>query len=294
MSNVRSGLSVLAFVLWASASAFAQGPPFQTDDPVPVEHGHYEFYVFGTADGTPAEIDTAGPAVEFNWGAVPRVQLHFILPLGSIHPSNNPAYFPSGEGSSAFGVIDAETGIKWAWILEGKHVPQIGTFTMFELPLGSASKGLGVGRVWYKVPIWAQKNIGPWTLDGGGGETFVPQAGYRNFPYGAFLLKRDVVHDTLELGGEVFSHGAEGAVTPQFRASTMIDGGGYYHFRNRDHQLLFCYGHSVSGLSESYAYLGLYWTWGPDKGKSSDRGAAADPLRAFVPPVGAGGRMPPS
>src|SRR5579863_10108654 len=62
----------------------AQGPPFQTDDPVPVDLHHYEFYMFGAMDGTPAEIDSEGPAFEFNWGAIPRVQLHAILPFGVI------------------------------------------------------------------------------------------------------------------------------------------------------------------------------------------------------------------
>jgi hypothetical protein len=42
------------FMLVASG-LFAQGPPFQTDDPVPVDLHHYEFYIFGSMDGTPAE-----------------------------------------------------------------------------------------------------------------------------------------------------------------------------------------------------------------------------------------------
>ena len=264
-------VSLLAFFLLAAPRVWAQGPPYQTDDPVPVDFGHYEFYIFGAADGTGAEMDTTGPAVEFNWGALPRIQLHAILPLGAIFPANNPAYAPSGQGPNAFGPIDAETGIKWAWIKESKYIPQIGTFTMFEMPLGSYSKGLGVGKVWYKVPLWLQKNIGPWTLDGGVGETIVPQTMYRNFTYGAFLVKRDIIHNKLELGAEVVSHGAEGYATPQVLASTMIDVGGYYHFKNSDHQFLFAYGHSVAGLPETYAYIGLYWTWGKDKDKDKDQ-----------------------
>jgi hypothetical protein len=47
----------------------------------------------------------------------------------------------------------------------------------------------------------------------------------------------------------------------------MIDVGGYYHFKNPDHQFLFAYGHSVAGLPENYAYIGIYWTWG---GKDKD------------------------
>src|SRR6185437_8883010 len=91
-----------------------------------------------------------------------------------------------------------------------KYFPQIGTFTMLELPTGSYAKGLGIGKAWYKAPLWLQKNFGPWLLDGGGGETFVPQAGYRNFAYGGLLAKY-TLNQRLELAGEVFAHGAEGA-----------------------------------------------------------------------------------
>jgi len=265
--NWKAYLLLLLF-LAAPLRTLAQGPPYQTDDPVPVDYGHFEAYIFGGADGTPVEMDSTGPAFEFNWGAIPTIQLHVIVPLGAIVPSNNPAYLPGGQGPSAFGVTDIETGVKWAWLKETKHRPQIGTFTMFELPSGSYSKGLGVGKVWYKVPVWLQKNIGPWTFDGGAGETVVPQTQYKNFTYGSFLVKRDIIHNKLELGVEVFSHGAEGYATPQIRGSTMIDVGGYYHFKNPDHQFLFAYGHSVAGLPENYAYIGLYWTWGKDHQKN--------------------------
>lgn len=256
-----SFLCVFLFVVFAASHACAQGPPFQTDDPVPVDLHHYEFYVFGSTDGTPVETDSMGPAFEFNWGAIPRVQLHAILPWGVVAPSNNPAYLPAGAGPTEFGLTDMELGAKIAYFKETKHAPQIGSFTMFEIPTGSYSKGLGVGKVWYRLPLWLQKNIGKWLLDGGAGYQVVPQTGYRNFPYEAFLLKY-TFGPRLELGGEVFSHGAEGTATPQTRASTMIDVGGYYHFHNPNHELLFCYGHSVAGQTENYAYLGLYWTWG--------------------------------
>ena len=171
----------LMFILTASRMC-AQGPPFQTDDPVPVDLHHYEFYIFGTVAGTPVELDSSGPAFEFNWGAIPRVQLHAVLPFGSIHPLNHPVYFPGGTGPSAYGLTDMELGAKIAIIKETKHVPQIGTFTMFEMPTGNSDKGRGVGKVWYKLPVWLQKNIGRWTLDGGAGYQVVPQTDYRNFP----------------------------------------------------------------------------------------------------------------
>jgi hypothetical protein len=272
----RSSLELLLLFVVASSALRAQGPPFQTDDPVPVDFQHYEFYVFGSMSGTPVEIDSTGPAFEFNWGALPRLQLHIIAPFGSVNPFNKQIYAPSGIGPSAFGYTDMEVGAKIALLKESKYIPQIGTFTMFEIPTGSYDKGLGVGKVWYKVPLWLQKNIGHWLLDGGGGETIVPQTQYRNFPFGAFLLKY-AFGDRLELGSEVFSHGREGFATPQTQASTMIDFGGYYHFKNHPgEQFLFCYGHSVAGQTEQYAYIGMYWTWGKDK-KKPDAGHFAFP-----------------
>ena len=259
---------LLLLVLLAAPRLWAQGPPFQTDDPVPVDLHHYEFYIFGGMDGTPVEVDSVGPAIEFNWGAIPRVQLHAVLPLGSINPLNNPVYLPSGSGPSAFGLVDMELGAKIAYIKESKHVPQIGSFTMFEMPTGSYDKGLGVGKVWYKLPIWLQKNIGPWTLDGGAGYQVVPQTDFHNFPYGGFLLKR-MFAQRIELAAEVFSHGGEGPAPAQTEPSTMIDIGGYYHFkRHPGRQFLFAYGHSVAGQTENYAYVGMYWTWGKDDKKT--------------------------
>ncbi len=258
--------ALLCLFALTCAQPRAQGPPYQTDDPVPVELHHYEFYIFGGMDGTPVEIDSTGPAFEFNWGAAPRVQLHAILPWGSINPSNNPIYLPGGTGPSAFGLTDMELGAKIAYIKESRYIPQIGTFTMFEIPTGNYDKGLGVGKVWYRLPLWMQKNIGPWLLDGGAGETIVPQTEYRNFPYGGFLLKYTFPGDRAEFGGEVFAHGKEGFAAAQTEASTMVDLGGYYHFKhNPNEQFLFCYGHSVAGQTENYAYVGLYWTWGRNK-----------------------------
>jgi len=265
-------------VLWAmalgllmgGARAWGQaGPPFQTDDPTPVDLGHYEAYVFGTADGTPAEMDEVGPAFEFNWGAIPNIQLHAIVPLGGVWPSGNPVYFPGGTGQSAFGMTDTELGVKWGIIKQTKHRPQIGSFTMFEIATGSYAKGLGVGKVWYKLPLWAEKEFGPWSLCGGIGYTVQPQVGYQNYLYGGVLLKR-VVSKRVELSAELFSHAREGFAAAQTEASAMVDAGGYYHFKAEGWQLLFAYGHSVVGQTENYGYLGLYKTWGKDREKKDD------------------------
>ena len=267
-SVIAQKLALFLLVMLAAPKLWAQGPPFQTDDPTPVDLGHYEAYVFGGVDGTPAEIDPAGPAFEFNWGAIPNVQLHAILPFGAILPSNNPVYAPGGKGPSAFGLTDMELGVKYGFVKQTKHRPQIGSFTMVEIPSGSYAKGLGVGRVWYKLPIWVQKDWGPWSFDGGIGYAIVKQYQYRNYIYGGYLVKRKI-SKKLELAAEVFSHAREGFAAPQTQSSTLIDLGGYYHFKYPGLQLLFAYGHSIAGQTENYAYLGLYWTWGKDEKKTT-------------------------
>ena len=277
---VRLGLaaSLLLSVCRLGAQA---GPPFQTDDPTPVDLGHYEFYVFGAADGTPAEYDSTGPAFEFNWGAIPNIQLHAILPFGAVAPTNNPVYLPGGTGASAFGLNDMELGVKYGFIKQTPHRPQIGSFTMFEMPTGNLNKGLGVGKVWYKLPLWAEKEFGSWSLVGGLGYAVVPQTGYRDYLYGGYLMKK-VVNERLELSAEVFSHAKEGFATAQTQASTLIDAGGYYHFKTPGLQLLFAYGHSVAGQTENYGYLGLYKTWGKDK--DAEKKTAQDAMRSVQSP----------
>jgi hypothetical protein len=272
----------MAFLVLLQPRPVSAGPPFQTDDPEPVDFRHYELYTFGTADGTGVEMDTQGPALEFNWGVVPNVQLHIIIPAAAIFPSNNPRYAPSGTGPNAFGLGDTELGVKFRFIQETKHRPMVGTFTMFEAPTGNVTNGLGVGRGWAKLPIWAQKSFGPWTTYGGVGEEINRAPGYRNYTFGGWLVQRDI-GKKWTLGSEVFSHGSEGLATAQTHATTLVDAGGYYYIRNPGFQVLFCYGHSVAGQAENYAYVGLYWTWGGKAGGDSDSNKSAESFARLLP-----------
>ncbi len=219
------------------------------------------------------------------------MQLHVILPWGVAAPSNNPVYLPAGTGPTQFGVTDMETGVKFSFIKETRHFPEIGSYTMFELPTGNFDKGLGVGKVWYKLPIWLQKNSGKWLFDGGGGYQVVPQANYRDFPYAGFLVTREV-GEQWEIGAEIFAHGREGFGAAQTERSAMVDVGALYHFKhNPNRQFMFSYGHSVAGQTENYAYVGMYWTWGKDaKGASPDekKDSAESPL--FPAPPGIDGQ----
>jgi hypothetical protein len=258
---VHGMLILVTLTLAAVPAPVLAGPPFQTDDPEPVDLGHYEFYIFSGADGTPIETDPTGPAFEFNWGALPNTQLHAILGFGGVYPSNNPTYLPAGVGPSAYGLVDTELGVKYRFVLQTKYLPDVGTFPLIELPTGSYARGLGVGKTWDKLPIWMEKDWGPWTTYGGAGYEIVRQVDYKSFPYAGWLLQRDI-GAKWTLGGELWYHGPEGLAAPQTRAATMFDFGGYYYFRKPSFQLLFSLGRTVVGQPETYAYLGLYWTWG--------------------------------
>jgi hypothetical protein len=252
----------LAWVLLAGRAAIA-GPPFQTDDPDPVAFRHFEMYAFSLSDGTTEGGTTVEvPSYEVNYGVVPNVQLHLVFPLTvSLAPQGGPVNY---------GVGDTELGAKIRFVKEAKYLPEVGIFPFFELPSGSASKGLGVGTTWYRLPLWIQKSWGPWTSYGGGGEAIVPEDGYKNYPFAGLLVQRQI-NKRWMLGMELYGHGAEGEAATSTAASTMADLGGSFEFKD-GFDLLFAGGRSIYGQPETYTYLALYWTWGP--GGSDDKDAA--------------------
>ena len=219
-----------ASCLLAASKPLGAGPSVRTDDPVPVDLHHYEFYIFGTTDGTPAEMDSTGPAFEFNWGAIPRVQLHAILPMGFYQPVEQSCLPARRDGPSAFGLIDMELGAKIAFIKESKYIPQIGTFTMFEIPTGSYDKGLGVGKVWYKLPLGCKR------ISDTGSSTAAqvndrPANPISELP--VWGIPAEVrLWRTTGVRRRVFAMGAKASPRRRPKASTMIDMGGYYHFKH--------------------------------------------------------------
>ena len=249
-------LLVLALCAACAAPAFA-GPPFRTDDPQPVDFRHWEGYFFSTLDKTADGRATQFPALEFNWGVVPNIQLHLIVPVASSRPPGGPTWFGPG---------DVEFGVKYRFIQEGGKRPQIGIFPQLELPTGNADRGLGNGQVWARLPLWVQKSWGPWTTYGGGGYVINRAPGMRSHALAGWLLQRDL-GKRLTLGGEIYSEGRSSITT---RSSTIIDFGGYYNFSSH-FSLLFSAGRDLIGGPHTVAYLGLYWTWGGGTEKSPNR-----------------------
>jgi hypothetical protein len=246
---VRSKVVLVAVLLLAAFGRAWAGPPFLTDDPEPVPYRHWEFYLFGTMDDGPGAAVYQGPAVEVNYGAVPGLQLHLVVPM---------AWSVPAQGPSATGLGDAEVGLKFRFLSETRDRPEMGIFPMAEVPTGSAAKGLGNGQVWYKLPLWIQKSWGPWTTYGGGGYVINRAPAQRSYPFAGWLLQRDL-SEKWTLGGELFGQGAQSVGGSGF---TLANLGGAYNF-TRGFSLLFSLGRTIRGERHTVAYLALYWTWGP-------------------------------
>ena len=248
------GLSWLAaFSVLPSAYA---GPPFITDDPEPVDLGHWEVYGFSAGASGHGDTTGLGPSLEVNYGAAPGLQLHFIGGL---------AYDDQPGGKVLMGLGDTEFGAKLRFINPGEDdwYPQVGIFPLVEVPTGNAKRGLGAGEFQEFLPIWLQKDWGNWTTYGGGGYWINPGPGNRNYWFAGWLLQNQVT-DKLALGAEVF-HQTSNMIGRS--ASTGFNLGGVFDFTKQDH-LLFSVGrggiaYAVDGPAGGYPttyYLAYQWT----------------------------------
>ena len=255
---------MVAVVLSAVSTAAWAGPPFLTDDPEPLELHHSELYVFGAGDRATDGDSIQGPAVEYNYEPTENVMLHAVAPYAITSPTGGPT-------ERGFG--DMELGFKYRFVKETGSRPEIGIFPDVEVATGDASKGLGNGRTWYRLPVWLQKSWGPWTSFWGGGYALNNAPGQRDYGFGGWEVQRDLGAD-LTLGGELFTQGADAA---DGRSTTFADLGGYWNLTHT-FSLLFSAGHSLDGENHTIAYLSLYWTWGP-----GDRSPALLGPRAYSP-----------
>lgn len=204
---MRRLLAAATLVLTATASAPARaGPPFLTDDPEPTETGRWEIYAPALdASGVGRDYDGA-LGLELNYGAAPDVQVTVGLPLSYVHDADG---LETGPG-------DLELSVKYRFYNDAKTGFSVAAFPGLTLP--TASHALGAGEVTALLPVWAQKDAGPWSLFGGGGYAINPGRGNRDYWTGGLALSRQV-SDRLLLGGEVDRQGPD---TDDGRAVTSL------------------------------------------------------------------------
>jgi hypothetical protein len=223
------------------SQAFA-GPPFLTDDPEPVELRHWEFYAASQWSLARGSADGTAPHLEVNYGALPGLQLHVILPAALAVRAGEPI---------RYGLGDIELGAKFRFIDEGDVRPQVGTFPLVSLPTGLASRGLGSGKTQVLVPIWVQKSFGAWTTYGGGG---VRLASGDHVAIAGWLLQRRFA-ESLSIGTEAYvtTPFDNAAVELRLNLGVVLDLTAHHH-------LLFSAGPAFGGVDRGQGYFAYQLT----------------------------------
>jgi hypothetical protein len=210
----------MAAVAAASSPALA-GPPYLSDDPETTDVGHWEIYNFATGLGAPSGAGAGGlvgeAGFDLNYGAAKDLQLTAVLPLAFGAPS------ALSETGLRGGPGDIELAIKFKFLhqSDGSWAPDVAVFPRLFVP--TADHALGTGRLGLLLPIWAQKDFGPWSVFGGGGYQINPGADQRNFWQGGGAISRSL-GERLTLGAELFGQtrdtNAGGAYTTLNLAAT--------------------------------------------------------------------------
>lgn len=203
-----------AIAICAQQSARA-GPPFLTDDPEPTETGRWEIYApFIEGDGQSNNFQ-GSTGVELNYGAIRDLQITVGLPIEFNHDNQG---WRSGAG-------DLAISAKYRFYNNAAAGLQIAVFPGMTLPTGS--NGMGAGTVTGFLPVWIQKDQGPWSLFGGGGYAINPGPGNRDFWTGGLAVTRKF-GERLVVGAEAKRQGAD---TDDGRASTSLGLGGLYQLQ---------------------------------------------------------------
>ncbi len=237
---VLSGILFLLCYQWSYA-----GPPFETDDPQTVDYKHWEYYIssintvqHGTWTGT-------SPHFEVNYGLVPNVQVHLLLPMNYSYSKNT---------GTDFGYAYTELGVKYRFMQESKDIPQIGVFPIIEMPTVHNNE-FSNGKAQVYLPVWAQKSWGKLTTYGGVGYWVNPGINNKNWTFSGWEVQYDF-SPVFTFGGELYHHSAN---TADSKAVTGFNLGGFINFTEKFH-LICSLGHSITNDHFISSYVGLLWT----------------------------------
>jgi hypothetical protein len=79
----------------------------------------------------------------------------------------------------------------------------VAVFPLVEVPAGNQKLGFSTGHTQVFLPIWLQKDFGPWTVYGGGGYWINPGLGNRNYGFVGAAVWRKIT-DEFQVGVEAF------------------------------------------------------------------------------------------
>lgn len=245
-------LGLIAAIVATPAHA---GPPYVTDDPEPVDYQHWEVYVASQTQHAPDDFAGTAPHVEVNYGVIPNVQLHLIVPNA----------FDSLEGEPRnYGLGDIELGMKYRFLKESDDHPEIGVFPLVELPTGKESKGLGTGHTQVFLPVWIQKSWDKFTTYGGGGYWVAQGAGNKSSWFLGWLAQYQLTK-TFAPGVEVYYRTAQ-QVDAVDMAQVNV---GFTWDLTDNYHVLASAGPAIRGPHGYQTYVAFQLTFGPEEKQAS-------------------------
>lgn len=184
--GTRITATALALLLAGTALA---GPPYVTDDPEPTDPGGWEIYSY--FEGAHFHGETGGDTgFDINYGAAKDLQLTVVTPVDW-----------ADHEKAAVGNI--ELGVKYRFVHDDPKgiTPDISFFPSLELPTGAHR--MGGGQTSLFLPLWAQKDMGKWSLFGGAGYSINFGAGRKNVWLTGIALTREL-DDANQIGAELY------------------------------------------------------------------------------------------
>jgi hypothetical protein len=239
-------ISILTLIMYSLCIQTSNaGPPFLTDDPQPVNFKHWEYYISSVNTLHPNVWSGTSPHIEVNYGLIPNLQVHLLLPMNYNYPLHR---------STDFGYGNTEFGVKYCFIHETEDSPQIGIFPIVEIPT-IRNPEFSDGKTQIFIPVWAQKSWGKLTSYGGLGYGINPGINNKNWIFTGWEIQYDFSPKFM-LGGELYYHTAD---TIGSRSLTAFNIGGSVNFTQEFH-FIFSLGHSLINDNFISSYIGLLWT----------------------------------
>lgn len=191
MRSLGLFVRLLAIAGSAMATPAFAGPPYVTDDPETPEPDEIEMITFVEGDRFPGQLE-GGAGFDVNYGLARDLQLSTVVSVGFEHGVEDEV-----------GINDLEVGLKYRFLhqTESGGGLDLAFYPSVTLPTGSDAFRAEKASVF--LPLWGQKDMGAWSVFGGGGYTINPGAGNKNFWSVAAAATREVA-PRLSLGGEVF------------------------------------------------------------------------------------------
>ncbi|THD78791.1 MAG: hypothetical protein E7812_10480 [Phenylobacterium sp.] len=208
------GSTVRVIVLGATCAVLLArpaiaGPPYLTDDPQPTDEGHWEVYNFANGSHDRSGLDGEA-GLDLNYGSAKDLQLTAVLPLAY----DNQNGFSTKGLRAGSGVVELAAKYKIVHADDDGWRPDVSVFPRLFAP---TDHRYGTGHVGLLLPVWAEKDVGPWQVFGGGGYQINPGADQRNFWQGGIALNR-IVSKRLQLGAEVFGQSRDAVDGPGYAA----------------------------------------------------------------------------